>query len=519
MCIFLNHHEIPNCMKNILKLAYTIAISVIPFFAVAQLEGSIWLFGSNAGLDFRNGKPVAIQGGQINTTEGCATICDAKGNLLMYTDGITVWNSKHEAMPNGTGLNGDPSATQSGVIVPLPGSNKIYYLFTIEAQLEEAGFGYSIIDMTLENGLGDVVTKNIQLKTPVTEKITAVKHRNNKDIWVITHDWDNNAFLAYLLTSNGLKKEPVVSNSGSDHKEDDDNTIGYMKSSPDGSQLAVAVKGEHFFEVFDFDNQSGMVSNPLKFQLEDGSLTYGVEFSPNGSLLYVSAGGTSKVYQVNLQAGSSTAITNSLQVIAENISGWTGALQVGLDGKIYVSPYGSEYIDVIHNPNAVGKACNYEANYLNLDGNSCQIGLPTFIQTYFTKEITGMNSHQKVEIFNDKVVIETGKRFILNNILFDFNKSTLRSESFPELDKVVKILKNNTQYTIEISGHTDIIGNKSYNLNLSSERAKSVATYLESKGIDKKRITSVGFGSTQPIADNGTEEGRQSNRRVEFMLK
>lgn len=103
--------------------------------------------------------------------------------------------------------------------------------------------------------------------------------------------------------------------------------------------------------------------------------------------------------------------------------------------------------------------------------------------------------------------------------MFDFNKATLRSSSYSEIDKVVKILQENPQYKIEISGYTDNIGNKSYNLKLSEKRAKSVMEYIVAKGVDKDRITSVGYGSQMPIATNATEEGRQKNRRVEFVLK
>jgi outer membrane protein OmpA-like peptidoglycan-associated protein/6-phosphogluconolactonase (cycloisomerase 2 family) len=488
----------------------------------AQLEASNWVFGNGGGISFKSGSPVAFSGSKINTTEGCATISDKTGQILFYTDGITVWDRNNTPMPNGENLFGDPSSTQSGVAVPLPGNNSKYYLFTIDAEANKHGFCYSIIDMSLNNNKGDVIEKNTLLKTPSTEKITAVKHRNNKDYWILTHNFNSNSFLAYLLTDKGLNPVPVESKVGLKHGEDIeeiDNTIGYMKTSPDGSQLAVAIKGLHCFQVFDFDNKTGEVSNPITFQLEKGSLAYGVEFSPNGSLLYVGAGGKGKIYQVNLQAGNEESIKNSLQVIGESKNKrWIGALQIGIDGKIYVSEYTSEYLSVIEEPNKIGKDCSFKNDKVDLNGNSCQLGFPTFIQTYFIKEeIT--KEQKNVQIFSDKAKVEVNKRFILNNILFDFNKSTLRPSSFVELQKVVNILKNNPKFNIEISGHTDNIGNKSYNLSLSKDRADAVASYLISKGIDKNRIKTVGEGSTNPIATNSSEEGRQQNRRVEFMMK
>ena len=89
----------------------------------SQNEANVWYFSEYAGVDFNSGVPVALTDGAMDTREGCATISDASGNLLFYTDGITVWNKIHEVMDNGTGLLGHSSATQSGVIIPKPGSS------------------------------------------------------------------------------------------------------------------------------------------------------------------------------------------------------------------------------------------------------------------------------------------------------------------------------------------------------------------------------------------------------------
>ena len=156
----------------------------------AQKESAIWYFGEYAGLDFNNvNVPVALTDGQLNTFEGCATISDGDGNLLFYTDGVTVYNKNHEVMQNGMGLLGHESSTQSAIIVPEIGNDNIYYLFTIDGYTGESrGFHYSKIDMTLDSGLGGVLpdTKNIFLLSGTQEKITAVKHRDGKGIWVIT---------------------------------------------------------------------------------------------------------------------------------------------------------------------------------------------------------------------------------------------------------------------------------------------------------------------------------------------
>ena len=116
------------------------------------------------------------------------------------------------------------------------------------------------------------------------------------------------------------------------------------------------------------------------------------------------------------------------------------------------------------------------------------------------------------------VPIEIGQVVRLNNVFFDFDKADLRSESFVELDRVVKLLEENPAIEIEMSAHTDSRGSDEYNFKLSDNRARSVMEYILSKGIAPNRITSQGYGETKPVVDNDTDENRQLNRRVEFKI-
>lgn len=120
----------------------------------------------------------------------------------------------------------------------------------------------------------------------------------------------------------------------------------------------------------------------------------------------------------------------------------------------------------------------------------------------------------KKDIMLKKVAV--GSKIVLNNIFFDFDKSTLRPESTAELDRLYQLLVDVPTLKIEISGHTDNIGSASYNQKLSEERAKAVVDYLLDKGISRDRLTYMGYGFTRPVATNETEEGRQLNRRTEF---
>jgi OOP family OmpA-OmpF porin len=114
--------------------------------------------------------------------------------------------------------------------------------------------------------------------------------------------------------------------------------------------------------------------------------------------------------------------------------------------------------------------------------------------------------------------IEIGTTVRLNNIFFDFDKTTLKSESFVELDKVVDFLTSNSSLEIEISGHTDSKGSDDYNLNLSQGRAQAVVDYLIDHGVDSYRLVARGYGETVPLESNDTDEGRAFNRRVEFKV-
>ncbi len=155
----------------------------------AQKEANIWYFGEKAGLDFTAGNPVPLSDGQMDTQEGCSSISSANGNLLLYTDGVIVWNHEHDTMPNGTGLLGQSSSTQSAIIVPFPGTNNKLFVFTVDWDASNPigganGLRYSLVDMNLEGGLGDIVAseKNIELLAPVSEKVTAVNHSNGIDL-------------------------------------------------------------------------------------------------------------------------------------------------------------------------------------------------------------------------------------------------------------------------------------------------------------------------------------------------
>jgi PKD repeat protein len=357
------------------------------FYCSAQNEANKWLFGNNGGLDFNSGSPLPFPGGQTSTTEGSASVSDAAGNLLFYTDGITVWDKTHTTMPNGTGLLGGSSSSQSAMIVLLPGSSTAYYVFTVGESFQD--FNYSIVDMTLNGGNGDVTTKNSLVSTVVCEKLCSVRKPNGVDFWIIVHDAFTDEFDAYTLTSAGLNLVPVVSNAGSPNSGD----IGYLKSSPDGTKLAAALwNSGNLFELFDFDNSTGIVSNAHTLPFHPaGSGAYGLEFSPNNRYLYCAWITPGEVRQYDLQAGSFAAIDASEIFLGSTSVAFNGALQIGPDQKIYLAQFGAGYLGVINDPNVGGTGCNFVDIGVVIAGIS-QLGLPNYPSFYFGSLFTAFQS-------------------------------------------------------------------------------------------------------------------------------
>ena len=366
-----------------------------------QREANVWYFGRYLGLDFNSGAPLPLNDGQLNTTEGVATISNANGNLLFYTDGITIWNRLHQIMPNGNGLFGNPSSTQSAVIVPKIGDTTRYYVFTIDQVGGPRGLCYSVVNMTLDGGKGNVEIKNVPVISNVTEKITAVRHCNNRDIWVLTHATVSDMYYAFLVNAAGVNTVPVISHTGSTlpgvipPSPFDSSTLGYLKASPDGKRIAAA----HWTvnaDVSNFDNATGVVSNTISlFQLGDPHyLVYGIEFSPDSRLLYTtvfytdaSAQKKNALFQYDVSFSSPVPIIASKQLISQSADPIQvyAALQIAPDNKMYMAKNIYKHIAAINNPNVYGPGCNFVSNAIQWTGvnQSSSFGLPTFIQSYF----------------------------------------------------------------------------------------------------------------------------------------
>jgi hypothetical protein len=358
------------------------AFCFLPNLTIAQ-QNNIWYFGHNAGLDFSSGAPLSITGGRVHTDEGSATMTDPKtGLLLFYTDGYNVFDRNHNKMPNGDStLAGHFSSCQSATIIP-KNCNQ-YYVVTSDQVGNfgpNRGINYSIVDMTLNGGLGDVTTLNAPLLKPATEKVAAVMDADSLGYWVIAHQWQTDSFYAWHVNDLGFSA-PVVTGIGSVYTGRLVDNIGQLMISPDETKLAAGTE-TGLLELFDFDNRTGIVSNYVS--LPGLQWTYGVCFSPDSRKLYAAAAEQKEVDQYDLSSGVGASVRLSRTPIYQGSATpeQFGFMQLGPDAKIYVARQLQPWLGVIESPNMLGKACNYVNNGISLGADSSDLGLPNYLYSY-----------------------------------------------------------------------------------------------------------------------------------------
>jgi gliding motility-associated-like protein len=355
-------------------------------FATAQLT-NVWYFGGQAGISFNpqagNSIPYAISNSAMTASEGTATICDANGQILFYSNGETVYNKNHQIMQNGSGLLGHNSTFQGVVIVPQPGNDSLYYIFTADAfeRNYANGYRYAVINIRRNGGLGEVISKNNLLYAPSTERMTACRHANGVDIWVITNDLNSNVFRAYLINCSGLQTTPVISTVGDVLNVHTDMPFGSLKVSPDGKQLCQTHfpsldgnVGDNFFQLFDFDNSAGVLTRPQKITVP-GAKYYAAEYSPDSKLLYISRAQDDFIDQYEPFLATPALIAAS-RVAIPAAQGFYG-LQIAPDNKIYANRT-SLFLSVISNPDVKGTGCSFEKDKIQLTGFS-GLNFPNYI--------------------------------------------------------------------------------------------------------------------------------------------
>lgn len=362
-------------------------------------RGNIGIFGGGVGLNFNTSPPEIFLPSipapiyNFETPESSATMSDPDGNLLFYTNGIHVWNREHRIMPNGVNITGAVDnfyndASQC-VIIPLPKDPFLYYIIT--AQWQGNDLNYSLIDIRLNQGLGDVVFKQRLLYKKSTEKMCVIKHSTGKSLWLVTHEYGTNKYRSFHIDEDGLDTAYIESAVGIVHAlhEYGSNAIGYMKPSHDGALIATGILGNiGTLELLQFDNTTGKVYNPIMLRQKPSEGCYGVEFSSDNSKLYSSWNASGLLIQHDLSAGSMDEIRNSGIVISGGVS---GALQLGPDNKIYVAPATyvtlGNYLYLLNFPNEKGSECGMQQNAIYSKGRAVLSGLPEFIYNTVDPEI------------------------------------------------------------------------------------------------------------------------------------
>ncbi|MFC5271174.1 gliding motility-associated C-terminal domain-containing protein [Adhaeribacter terreus] len=422
--------------------------------AKAQKEANVWYFGNNfsspansnanvcPGLSFNSNPPLVLHNGQARGQFGFASMCDAAGNLLFYAGGSTngsgyrLFDRRHQAMPNS--IAATAGAWTTSPIVPWPGQPQKYFYFG------ETGGSFRhkaclVVDMTLNGGFGDVSSSSTSLPygTNYSDPF-AVQHRNNRDFWIIFYNSINFNFNAHLISPTGLNQTPVISSPV--FPPGVLRPYGLIKISPDGKTIALVLNNSplvlpHIYQIrlFNFDAVTGNIT--YKGALPD-SLAKSVEFSPDGSKLYsvrVKSGLPTAPYptlvQYDLDAGSPAAIYNSaVNLYQSNLTALYN-LQVGPDGKIYITSGNpltptsrvGRYMSVFNRPNLKGIACRFIPNMLDLDPNNTGnydggIDPPTFVQSYFYRPKITMQQ----TCFGDTAFFALGNPAYVDSVEWNF---------------------------------------------------------------------------------------------------
>jgi hypothetical protein len=355
--------------------------------AIAQQYDKIWALGSSVTTMTFDSDSVVLGYIEDSTTLSFVTmgsICDSRGNFLFYSNGLAVYNRHGNIMPNGDSLS-FPSeyysqqqpqgeASNEGVIIlPNPGDTNQYYIFhytstdtiTAAGGYEALNLYYSLVDMTLDSGRGDLVVKNAFLindKLLSASRLAACKHANGRDWWIVKNAWHENIYYTFLLTPDNILG-PFVQQIGPLYGADPE-LPSYSTFSPDGSKYASVTTVSNIV-IMNFDRCTGLFSNPDSIYNNDtgdigppASGGNSLTFSPNSRFLYVDIPPNLNQYDL-----WSPNINDSVRIITDTGEFYQlGTFQLAPNGKIYVSCWngGAYAIHVINEPDSLGLACDFQ---------------------------------------------------------------------------------------------------------------------------------------------------------------
>lgn len=435
-----------------IKQLFYILFCFISINSFAQKEASYVIIDGGVALNFGSTN-VSVENCAVIPTpqpNATASISDKDGQLLFYTDGNNVWNKNHVLMPHGTGLAGNPCGSQTVVIVPIiETNNQLFYIFTADNSgilscdrtfPNDSLFSYSIIDMRLNNGLGDVCKKNILLLNNVNALVAAIKHSNSVDTWVITRQFTTNSFYVYKVNACGVSS-PQIFDLGPRQLMYYGNTLCV---SPNGKWITTTLYNSvlntvsHF--LFRFDKSTGTISSDY-FNLGNSTNAVGTAFSPNSNYIYVT-NFFGRLYRYDLTSDDSTTISASAELISaipSNEVVWN--LQNAIDGSIYFSKTTSNNFDAITNPDNSISQINYVPN--KIPTSTIMYGRANYIADYFNPSYFSPSQeigYPDFEIeshycYSDTVKINFTTSFLLDSVKWVYqNQTTLKKDSSNKLD-------------------------------------------------------------------------------------
>lgn len=360
---------------------YSTTLTIVVGTCIGEDKSEMhWYFGENAALDFNSGEPVFVPGSQVNAFEGTASISDDNGALLFYTDGVRIWDVNNNVMPNGSDLLGGPtvSAYDQALIIPRPHTSGQYYVFTCDEveNGQKNGVRYSIVDMNLNGGLGDVTNvKNVFLCNAFNETMNAAYHDDGQKAWLVISN--RNIINTYLIDSNGVG--PAIPFSNPNFNADWRIAI-FLNS---GKKFLVRHQDMDNFTLvlFDFDNVNGTFSNPIEINTSSPHVST-IEVSPDDSKLYCSLIRLPEIefdlYQFDLSLTTGAAISNSKTFIGD--LQFDDRFRLAPNGKIYTTWNFSANLGVIDKPSESGIDCDFDNQSIDISPGFNRISLPKFIR-------------------------------------------------------------------------------------------------------------------------------------------
>jgi gliding motility-associated-like protein len=366
-------------MKNTLLFFVCLA----PLIGFAQQERNHWFMGTYVGMKFTGGKMSVIP---VNTTPSYAPYAStsysnpATGDLMFYTNGSYVYNRQHKQMPNGFYINEETFSIHT-VIVPDPANPGLFYI--ISSASSESKLYYATVDVRLQGGLGDVVSKAHLLDSSADLPFCIVKQLYDEGYWLITHTTHSNEFKSYRIGKDGLDPVPVISYAGTASTDDPRYTYGKMISNSKGDRFVFSHGLLNWTDVravceeFLFDKACGTVKFNQSFYAYPiqavESFSYPA-YSGDDSKLYVSwiyDSGQSILLQYNLDE---TLPGSNPTILSKGQNYINGDMQLAPDGKIYAASSENSAvtskISVIENPNMAGVACGFKDKAISLSANT-----------------------------------------------------------------------------------------------------------------------------------------------------